>query len=514
MVRSDCSCLALFSIALGLLAPIVACTSKPEGGAPKSPTAESTTSAPSLQSSDADAAQQRTALALPRNFGRATGDWDEIVKRGSLRALVVYNLGGYYYDKGRPRGMVVDAMDEFEKNINKRLKTGAKKFTVQYISVPPADLLKDLNEGIGDFVCTGIIVTPEREKLVDFTIPVASDIKLVVVSHKGSPSINTLDDLSGKDIYVNPIAVAKETLDNLNKQFAQAGRPPIGIRVVDPNLMESDLLEMVNAGLLPATVAMSFRAQMWAQAYPNLVISPAALKDEGDLAWAMRKNSPQLKAVMDDFVKTHRIGTTFGNIMVERYLKNPKVLKNSTSEAEMAKFNTLVKYFQLYASEYDFDYLMIAAQAYQESMLNQDRVSPRGAVGVMQVIPKYAAANPINVPNVRDPQNNIHAGTKMLAQIGKTYFNDPGISPVDKTLLTFAAYNAGPNRIVRLRKVAQDQGLDPNKWFGNVELVAAKDIGQETVQYVSNIFKYYVAYKLTLEQLQRTQAAKQQLNKN
>jgi membrane-bound lytic murein transglycosylase MltF len=157
---------------------------------------------------------------------------------------------------------------------------------------------------------------------------------------------------------------------------------------------------------------------------------------------------------------------------------------------------------------------MIAAQAYQESMLNQDRVSPRGAVGVMQVIPKYAAANPINVPNVRDPQNNIHAGTKMLAQIGKTYFNDPGISPVDKTLLTFAAYNAGPNRIVRLRKVAQDQGLDPNKWFGNVELVAAKDIGQETVQYVSNIFKYYVAYKLTLEQLQRTQAAKQQLNKN
>jgi membrane-bound lytic murein transglycosylase MltF len=506
--------LALFSIALGLLAPIVACSSKPEGVAPKSPSATSTMSAPFLQSADADAAQQRTALALPKNFGRATGDWDEIVKRGYLRALVVYNLGGYYYDKGRPRGMVVDAMDEFEKNINKRLKPGTKKFTVQYLSVPPADFLKDLNEGIGDFVCTGIIVTPEREKLVDFTIPVATDIKLVVVSHKGSPSINTLDDLSGKDIYVNPIAVAKETLDNLNKQFAQAGRPPIGIRAVDTNLMESDLLEMVNAGLLPATVAMNFRAQMWAQAYPNLVISPAALKDEGNLAWAMRKNSPQLKAVMDDFVKTHRIGTTFGNMMVERYLKNPKVLKNSTSEAEMAKFNTLVKYFQQYASEYDFDYLMIAAQAYQESMLNQDRVSPRGAVGVMQVIPKYAAADPINVPDVRDPQNNIHAGTKMLAQIGKTYFNDPGISPVDKTLLTFAAYNAGPNRIVRLRKVAKDQGLDPNKWFGNVELVAAKDIGQETVRYVSNIFKYYVAYKLTVEQLQRTQAAKQQLNTN
>lgn len=515
MLSSNRSCVILFSIVLWLLAPTVACTSKPKGGAPKSAHgAASTISAPFLQSADADAAQQRTALALPKNFGRATGDWDEIVKRGHLRALVVYNRGGFYYDNGRPRGMVVDTMDEFEKSINKRLKTGVKKFTVQYLSVPPAELLKDLNDGIGDIVCTGIIVTPEREKLVDFTIPVASDIKLVVVSHKGSPSINSLADLSGKDIYVSPIAIAKETLDKMNKQFAEAGKPQIGIRTVDPNLTENDLLEMVNAGLLPATVAMSFRAQMWAQAYPSLVISPAAVKDEGDLAWAMRKNSPQLKTIMDDFVKTHRIGTTFGNMMVQRYVKNPKVLKDSTSEAEMAKFNTLVKYFQQYANEYDFDYLMIAAQAYQESMLNQDRVSPRGAVGVMQVLPKYAAANPINISNVRDPQNNIHAGTKMLAQISKTYFNDAGISQVDKTLFTFAAYNAGPNRIVRLRKVSQDQGLDPNKWFGNVELVAAKDIGQETVQYVSNVFKYYVAYKLTLEQLQRTQAAKQQLTKH
>ena len=248
---------------------------------------------------------------------------------------------------------------------------------MQYLSVPPAELLKDLNEGIGDFVCTGSIVTPEREKLVDFTIPVANDIKLVVVSHKGLPPINNLADLSGKDIYVNPIALAKEALDNLNKQFAETGKPAIGIRTVDPNLTESDLVEMVNAGLLPATVAMNFRAQMWALAYPDLLISPAPVKDEGDLAWAMRKNSPQLKVVLDDFVKTHRLGTTFGNMMVQRYLKNPKVLRNSTSEAEMAKFNTLVKYFQQYATQYDFDYLMIAAQAYQESMLNQDRVSPR-----------------------------------------------------------------------------------------------------------------------------------------
>jgi membrane-bound lytic murein transglycosylase MltF len=146
---------------------------------------------------------------------------------------------------------------------------------------------------------------------------------------------------------------------------------------------------------------------------------------------------------------------------------------------------------------------MIAAQAYQESLLDQDRKSHVGAVGVMQVIPKYAAAPPISIPNVGNADGNIQAGTKMLRNIADTYFNDPGIDPLNKTLFTFASYNAGPNRIVRLRKKAQEDGLDPNKWFGNVELEVAKDVGQETVTYVSNIYKYYVAYKLTVEQRQQ-----------
>jgi len=197
-----------------------------------------------------------------------------------------------------------------------------------------------------------------------------------------------------------------------------------------------------------------------------------------------------------------------------RYTKDTKWIKNSTTEAEMKKLQAYMKYFQKYAAEYNFDYLMLAAQSYQESTLNQDLVSPRGAVGVMQVLPQYAAANPINIPDVHDPENNIHAGAKMMAQITKTYFNDPGIDQMNKTLFTFASYNAGQNRIVRLRKEAQAEGLDPNKWFGNVELVAAKDIGQETVQYVSNIYKYYVAYKMTLDQQKTREQAKQAVKTN
>lgn len=320
---------------------------------------------------------------------------------------------------------------------------------------------KALNDGLGDVVCAGVIITPEREKVLDFTVPIVSDVKLVVVTSKTLPAINSIDDLSGKDIYVNSIAVAKTELDRINESFKQAGKPEIGIKPVDSSLTEEDLLQMVNAGLLPATVAANYRAQLWSKVYSNLSVTPVAIKEDGAVGWAMRKDSPQLKAVLDDFIKKHGKGTLFGNMIFERYLKNEKYLKNATSAAEMKKFQSYIKYFQQYAAEYNFDYLMLAAQGYQESMLNQDRVSPRGAVGVMQVMPHYAAAKPINIPSVRDAQNNIHAGTKMLAYIAKTYFNDPGIDQTNKTLFTFAAYNAGQNRIVRLRKQTQKRALIP-----------------------------------------------------
>jgi membrane-bound lytic murein transglycosylase MltF len=168
----------------------------------------------------------------------------------------------------------------------------------------------------------------------------------------------------------------------------------------------------------------------------------------------------------------------------------------------MKKFRAYVHYFQKYAEQYDFDYLMLVGQGYQESGLDQSKRSPGGAVGIMQVIPKYAAAPPIGIPDVEDAKGNIHAGTKILRNIVDTYLNDPKLDATNKTLLAFASYNAGPSRITQLRKKAKQEGLDPNQWFGNVELVVAREIGQETVQYVNNIYKYYVAYKLVLQEAQ------------
>jgi membrane-bound lytic murein transglycosylase MltF len=506
-----------------LLLALAGCASQPKSSEPaasvqtQQPTATSTPAAgPTvLETIDDDNTEPTTSLALPKHFGRFTGDWDQIVKRGSLRVLVVYSKFGFFYDRGHHRGLAADFMEQFENVTNKKLKTGARKFKVLFLPTPPGQLLKALNDGIGDIICTGIIITPEHEKLVDFTAPLLkNDVKLVVVTSKIGPPINRVDDLSGKDVYINPISVAKTELENVNQHLKEMGKPEIGIKSVDSNLTEDDLLEMVHAGLIPATVSFDYHAELWSRVFSDVVVNPAVLKDDGQIGWAMRKGSPQLKAVMDDFLKSQGKGTVFGNMMIQRYVKNTKWAKNSTSEAELKKFRAYVKYFQQYAAEYNFDYLMLTAQGFQESMLDQDRVSPRGAVGVMQILPKYAAAAPINIPNVRKTQDNIHAGAKMLAQIAKTSFNDPGINQTNKTLFTFAAYNAGQNRIVRLRKEAQAEGLDPNKWFGNVELVAAEDIGQETVQYVSNIYKYYVAYKMTLDQQKLSEQAKQRLKAN
>ena len=491
------------------------CSSKPQSSpAAASSTRKAAPTQPALETTDAGVSFQSQALVLPNDFGRFTGDWDQIVKRGRLRVLVVYSRSSFFYDRGRQRGVIADAMDEFENVTNKRLKTGARKFKVVYLPLPPGQLEKALADGVGDIICTGVIITPEREKLVDFTVPIRNDVKLVVVTSRAEVPVNSVDDLSGRDIYVNPVTVAKSELEATNLRFKHEGKAEVGIKEVDPNLSEEDLLEMVNAGLIPATVSVNFRAELWAKVYTNIVVNSAALTKEGQIGWAMRKPSPQLKAVMDEFIKSHGLGTTFGNMMARRYANDEHLLKDSTSQAEMEKFNGYVKYFQQYADEYNFDYLMLAAQGYQESTLNQNLVSHRGAVGVMQVLPKYAAANPINIPNVRDAKENIHAGAKMLAQIASTYFNDPGIDRQNQTLFTFAAYNAGPGRIQGLRRRARSEGLDPNKWFGNVELVAAKDIGQETVQYVSNIYKYYVAYKMTLDQLRIREQAKTAVNTN
>jgi membrane-bound lytic murein transglycosylase MltF len=446
-------------------------------------------------------AQSTASLELPIKFERRVGDLDAMVKRHEIRVLVIPSRSGFFYDKGHPQGIYYEAFDEFQRFVNAKYKSGSLKINVTYLPIRLEQLEQALLQGVGDVIGFPLIVTPERQRVALFTAPIDSNVKQVIVTGPKMSQITTLEDLSGREVYANPLTVYYENLQRLNESLEKVGRPPILVKAADPNLNDEDLLEMVNAGLIPATVTISIRANFWSKIFTHLTVHPdIVVKEEGQLAWATRKDSPQLREILDEFIKGHALGTSFGNTLARRYAQNTKWVKDLTSPEELAKFQAYVRYFQKYAAQYNFDYLMLIAQGYQESLLDQSRRNPSGAVGIMQVIPKYAAAPPINISNVEIAEYNIEAGAKILRNIADTYFNDPKLDALNKTLMVFASYNAGPNRIARLRKQAVMEGFNPNQWFGNVELVVAKDVGLETVQYVSNVYKYYVAYKLTLEQ--------------
>ena len=453
--------------------------------------------APSLSAAEQALSVEGVRFAAP--FGLHTGDLDQILKRRNLRAIVLISPTGFFYDDGHPMGIMYEALRELEAVINQKEKTGALKVRVTFIPMRPDQIETALLQGIGDVIAYPVVVTPERQQRVAFTVPVVSDLKQVIVYGPKMANATTIDDFGGKQVFVNPLAADYQALQNLNDQRQKAGKTAIQVRAADANLTDEDLLQMVNAGLIPATAVNLPKANLWAQVLPNLKVNPGLVFESGEHgAWVVRKDNPKLKQLLDEFIAPRAVGTSFGNTLLRRYLQNTRWIKNSTSPEEIRKFTELSDIFKKYAGQYDFDYLMIMAQAYQESALNQlARNGPD--VGIMQVNPKLAAASPINVDHVTITENNILAGVKMLHDIEQKYFNDPKLDDPDKTMMVFASYNAGSNRIARLREVAEREGLNPNKWFNNVELVVAREVGQVTVTYVGNIYKYYIAYKLALE---------------
>jgi membrane-bound lytic murein transglycosylase MltF len=429
------------------------------------------------------------------------GDFDGMAKRREIRALVVYSKTFYFLDQGRQRGATYELLKEFEKFVNKKLKTKTLKVRVLFIPVRRDQLIPWLVDGRGDIAAANLTITPQRGNQVDFSDPLSSGIKELLVTGPAAPTVKTLDDLAGKEIHVRLSSSYYESLVKLNQAFQKDGRKKINLIAADEMLEDEDLLEMVNAGLIPMIIVDSHKAHFWEQIFANIKVHPdIAVRTGGEIAWAFRKHSPKLRAVANEFVKGHKKGTLLGNILLKRYLRDTRYVKNSATQAEMEKFRSMVALFEKYAGQYEFDYLMVGAQAYQESGLDQRKRSPAGAVGVMQLLPATAADPNVGIPDIEKLDKNIHAGVKYLRFIVDRYYKDEQMDDVNKLLFAFASYNAGPARVSGLRDKAAKMGLDPNIWFHNVEVVAAREIGRETVQYVSNIYKYYIVYRRLVDQ--------------
>jgi membrane-bound lytic murein transglycosylase MltF len=415
--------------------------------------------------------------------------------------LVVPNKMFYFIDKGKPRGVHVELFREFEKFINGKVKTGVRKIRIIFVPVSRDQILTALVEGRGDIAAANLTITKERQKEVDFGDPMGTGVKEILVTGPSAPAVKSLDDLSGQELHLRPSSSYYEHVARLNATLQKQGKPPIKIVPASEYLEDADLLEMVNADLIPMVIVDDHKARFWGEIFEKITLHPdIAVHEGGDIAWAFRKNSPKLAAVVNEFVKGHKKGTLLGNMLFKRYLKENKWARNALSPEELKKFQAVVDLFKQYADRYDFDYLMTGALAYQESQLDNSKRSQVGAVGIMQILPTTAADKNIGIPDVAKLENNIHAGHKYLRFLQDRYFDDPGIATLDRYLLTFAAYNAGPARVSSLRREAGKRGLDPNVWFQNVEVIAAEKIGRETVQYVSNIYKYYISYKFAREQ--------------
>ncbi len=439
------------------------------------------------------------------------GDLDGMVERRVIRVLTVNSKTIHFVDKGVLRGAAVDYARLFEKELNeklakeKKLKNKNLKVNVVLIPVRRDQLLPALAAGKGDIAAAGLTITPERLKVVDFTAAGKSNENQIVVSGPDSPKITLLEDLSGKSVFVRKSSSYYENLVALNRKFAEQKKPPVKLEEAPETLEDEDLLEMLDAGLIPLIVVNETTADFWKQVFPRLTVHDAiAVHTGGEIAWAIRKNTPQLKAALDDFARRNKVGTSIGNQLLTRYLKDVKYVKNAASVEERKKFLALIEYFKKYGDQYDVDWVLMAAQGYQESQLNQDAKSSVGAIGVMQLMP--ATAKEMNVGDVTKTDANIHAGIKYMRFMMDRYYANEPMTNLDKALFSFASYNAGPARVRKLRAEAGERGLDPNVWFHNVEYVAAERVGQETVTYVSNIYKYYIAYSLVV----KNQAAKKE----
>jgi len=439
-----------------------------------------------------------------------TGDFDEMIERRIVRIGLTPSRTFYFVDKGVQRGVAYDYGLLMEDRINAKLGNKNIKVHVLFVPMPRAKLIPALLDGTVDMIAAHMTITPEREAQVDFTDPTRSNVNEIIVTGPDSPKMNSVDDLSGQIVFARKSSNYYDSLEKLNEKLKSTGKAPVEIQAAPENLEDDDMLEMVNAGLVPAVVVDDYLAKFWKKIFPRIQLHEnATVKAGGSLGVAVRENNPQLRQKLNTFMGKYGLGTAFGRQVGRKYLEDTTYVKRAASEAERKKFMAVVALFRKYSDEYNMDFLLMAAQGYQESRLDQSAKSHVGAIGIMQLMPATGAE--MKTGDITQIEPNIHAGVKYMHNVMDDNFKDEPMDNLNKGLFTFAAYNAGPGRVRSLRREAAKRGLDSNVWFGNVETIASERIGRETVTYVSNIYKYYVAYRLVLEENERRTAAKESL---
>jgi len=436
---------------------------------------------------------------------QSTDDLSAMKERKFIRALVTLSKTDFFIYNGQPKGFQAEILQNYEKALNKRVSRRELETRIAYVPVPFNQLIPALTAGKGDIAAALLTITPEREQQVTFISGRRWAVNEVLVTNKSVEGIKSIDDLVGRSVYVLRGSSYVEHLEKLNEKFASRMMAPVLIVEADAHLLSEDIIELVNAGVVDMTVVDDFKAQLWAQIFPDVVVhEDLQISTGGYVGWAIRKDNPELEASLREFLPQVRKRSLLGNMLIDRYFGTTKWITNPMDELARQKLEGFMLFFKEYGDQYGFDWLAVVAQAYQESGLDHNAKSRVGAVGIMQLLP--STAEYVGIPDITEIESNIHAGVKYLSYLRENYFSDPELAEVDRFAFTWAAYNAGPNKVRQIRAQAKKMELDPDKWFQNVEYAALRLVGQETVTYVANIYKYYIAYALSRELLTRKAA--------
>jgi len=477
------------------------------------------------QRAGANLTELQVGVLQPPSVMRSTDDLDGILSKRTLRVLVVPNRTNYFLDRGTQRGVTYESFVLFgaflERTRQRQLKStspvfsklhGPMKLHVVFVPVSRDQIFQALVDGRGDVAAANLTITDSRSRGVDFTDPVITDLNEIVVSGPAAPALQTLEDLAGQTVHVRRRTSYFESLTLLNDRFKAQGKAPMRLILLPDAIENEDKLEMLNAGLINLAVIEAPLFDFWSRMFPNIKAHPDLMvRRGGSIAWAVRKGNPELRAALNQFLSTdYPRGSVKRLVILSSYLGSTHWVKPVYGRSELERYDRTVNLVRQYSNRYGFEYQLVLALAFQESNLNQSFVSPKGAIGLMQVMP--GTGRDMGVGDIGLPGPNVHAGVRYLRRLMDNYFNEPQVTFLNRMLFSFAAYDAGPARISRLREEAGRLGFDRNKWFGNVELVVADRVGLEPVHYVGNILKYYVAYTRIDEVEMERARAKRKLN--
>ncbi len=431
-------------------------------------------------------------------------DFSEIKKSGVIRMITRYNSNTYFLQHGIERGFEYELVKEFAKKHDLSLEV-----VIIERNDNPYDML---NRGDGDLIAANYTITPEREAYVDFTHPYNLVDQVVVFSDQVDQPPQTLEELERRNITIN-VRRNSSYFHRLMEMKRQGH--DLRVNIVSDDKDTETLLYEVMQGNYEATVADDNIFKAASKYMGGLIRGPQIARND-TVAWAVRKNSDGLEKQMNEFLTKHfklrgadepPKRSAFLNILRRRYFETGKHIKEYfnpnnqfTSAGILSPYDQVIKKV---ADSTDMDWKILTAIIAQESKFNPNSKSWAGAVGLMQILPRFSEVK--EVSRLYDPEVNLYEGVRILKEHLRHYSY---MDTTDRWKFTLAAYNAGQGHVADARRLAIDQNRDPNEWENVADALLKlmqrryyKDArygfcrGIETVNYVREIYNRYETYK-------------------